>query len=129
MQNHVTPATAQRLKNAGFPQPKFAFGQFWYSQNEQVNIYVRAARPNIETHHFVGETLTTQHYKADQVIYAPTATDILRQLGEDVTLSYGHGYWLCGIFCGEDFTHENPAEAAALAWLSKHEKNHASTTN
>ena len=76
------------------------------------------------SHKFGAKVLSTE-----DDIFMPTATDILRELGEDVTLSYGHGYWLCGIFCGEDFTHENPAEAAALAWLSKHEKNHASTTN
>lgn len=140
MQSTVTPTTARRLKDAGFPQPEFAFGQFWYSQNEQINIYVRPARPNIETHHFVGETLTTQHYKEDQVIFAPTATDILQELGYDFCIRFvakSDGFMqdeFCinqqdddGSVIDQDY-HENPHEAAALAWLSKHEKD-ASTTN
>lgn len=132
MQNHVTLATAQRLKDAGFPQPEFAFGQFWYSLGYQINIYVRAARPNIKNHIFIGETLTTQHHTANEVIFAPTATDILRELGSDYSIcsfKISKVQWeverrMMAGFNVLPFTwvHENPAEAAALAWLSKNEK-------
>ena len=49
--------------------------------------------------------------------YMPTAIDILRELGEDYTLHApgADGKWL--VMCDlAGYEHENPAEAAALAY-------------
>lgn len=92
MNNVVTPETAQRLKDAGFPQPEPKPGQVW-------------------------------HCGCDFEWPTIVATSDMLVDGVEKT-------WICAdniavfsdFFGGVKFTHTNPAEAAALAWLDKHEK-------
>ena len=109
--SHVTHATAARLKAAGFPQPAFATGQFWYNQYGEASFVGRRdvrEKTGEETFFCTSvrsgrtEEITPVHEGA---FFAPTAEDILRELSPDkiqgsVSLS----------------------EALATAWLAFHEK-------
>jgi len=109
MKNIVTFETAQRLKEAGFPQPNWSFGQYWYNKHSALFPFTNDIRNAAKTWFF-----------------APTATDILAQItGHSLTFSIESG-WHCffisrnGVIYS-DFQSDNPAEAAAAAWL-QHKK-------
>ena len=130
MKNIVSFETARRLKEAGFKQPEPEFGQVWLSSAK--------GYPNI----IIGATKQQVNYAALDVyvvyndlrrdfemsfVFAPTATDILREIpGHNLAFSTENG-WHCffmdfnGIIYS-DFQSDNPAEAAALAWLAINEK-------
>lgn len=114
MNDVVSFETALRLKEAGFPQPEPHYRQVWYDER--------------------GEDLL---FEVSAEYFAPTATNILRQIRQelDAATSNAH-YWvnlspmgtiwevvirLSGGCAAHGFTHENPAEAAALAyeWVKK----------
>ena len=130
--SHVTHATAARLKAAGFPQPAFATGQFWYNQYGEASFVGRRdvlEKTGDETFFCTSvrsgrtEEFTPIH---DGSFFAPTATDILRELPARFSLSIrpieGGVLFLAGE--QESFGHvsKNPAEACAAAWLAIHEK-------
>jgi len=118
MNNVTTPQTSAALKAAGFPQPVPEFGQVWHDpQSEREMICVKSASLIDRTFAFIHHSGTGNIFFAKDVIFAPAATDILRELDADVSMSCDAGTWLCCIFCGPDFAHDNPAEAAALAWM------------
>ena len=104
--NFVTYETALRLKEAGFPQPEKERLQIWYNDKGVPSIILNIflARP-------------------DLCVFAPTADDILRELGENYTLCYSMSdngkEWFCDNTKHEYEIHsdENPAEACALAWF------------
>ena len=118
MKDNVTRQTAERLKAAGFPQPKHAYpGMVLYSDEF-----------TFETTIFCNEEPDYVYELNPSDIFAPTATDILREIPETKYSSLGI-YWIHskGVFHIYDagelfFEHENPAEACAAAWLSIHEK-------
>ena len=91
MSNHVTPETAKKLKDAGFPMP-----------------------PPIDPITLPsGQVLAFYNY--------PTATDILKELGENYCLHINE-QWVCECFSdSEMYIQDNPAESCALAWLAIHE--------
>lgn len=114
MENYVTPETAKKMKEAGFPQPDFKFGQLWYETERQDFAIVGTGKFELFKQHREGE-----------LIFAPTATDILRELGDDYALHTEKGSFKCictdifrgGVTDGDfDGSHENPAEACYLAW-------------
>ena len=125
--DHVTFATAILLKDAGFPQPAPAPGQFWYNKYEDIICW--------------GHTVDSwgEPYE-DATTFAPTATDILRELHNHFATMPGHSVnielspiddgFQVDVFEDLPFgamepvceIHERPAEAAALAWINLHEK-------
>jgi hypothetical protein len=110
---HVTFETAKRLKEAGLPQPKKTEkGQYWFANGELIL--------------FAGcEQVEVRMFEHDMV-FAPTATDIMRHL-PGWALYYHEGVWCCALvedeFVIAEFRSDNPAEAAAEAFLL--EQSHA----
>ena len=110
MNDRCTPATARRLKELGFYQPEAAFGQVWY---------------DAEDNPFLVGNLDSPMWLADAYTYAPTASDILRELGEDWTMIVaGGGFQIYKHFQDPQYifpiaANDNPAEACAEAWEAK----------
>jgi len=99
----VSFETAKRLHTAGFPQPEARYYQAWYDENGVLSIII-----------------TEEDYQYfNGVIFAPTATDILMLLSS--TRFYFDKIWRVHWFrynTVDEFKHEDPAEACALAWLA-----------
>lgn len=140
MTNTVTPETGRRLAAAGFPQPAPAPGQWWNIGSEFVFVsesrtkYFTVVRYFPGTRPLVDEYFDLQDFTG--LVCLPTVGDILNALGGK--------YFLCGEHYGFDIlaeidarinegerfvtysiktefsTNNNPAEAAALAWISLH---------
>ena len=128
MKDVVSFETAKRLKEAGFPPQSLEARQMWYYQfngdcdtilitdSEDVTGLVAFLMPNA----FQGTTNTAKEvdFRGVQDYFAPTATDILRQIPGD-QLAYNGETWV--VFPPNDdlrdWEHENPAEACAAAWL------------
>jgi hypothetical protein len=134
--NHVSPETSDRLKAAGFPQPVPEAGQVWYDDLNRP-VCVRVAFAEYVAFSIFGslENMSADNeFVKNHCIFAPTATDILRELGDDFCLFTSTMksviYWCCNESSGVFDDKEryctptgitNPAEAAALAWISLHE--------
>lgn len=126
MKNVVTPETARKLKDNRFKQPEHEAGQVWYNRGGLP--YFVGKRPNgmlcfISSYGGSYEWL----HDSNGFVFAPTATDILWWLGQDWTLDadWAKNNWSCWVISSvskSKFYHENPAEAAALAWLEKYAK-------
>lgn len=132
MTNHVTPQTATRLREQGFPQPVPAPGQVWYTANDT---------PFVIAHDYDGSNFLLVWLDDESGLgevtksallsctYAPTAPDILRELGEEWVLSTADRQWHCDntykqrLFAKSlVFSNNNPAEACAMAWEAKQSK-------
>ena len=135
--NIVTYETAQRLKAAGFPQPVVKEGQHWYkSEDVLLYIYRVGYKPENENRLLCSCVMPVDlHTPVEGVVFnehdsfAPDATGILRELPsssmliifQEATPENGPVFD-CMV---EPHTHSlkaNPSEAAALAYLSIHEK-------
>lgn len=110
MKNIVSFETAKRLKEAGFPQ-HISNNDCWYAANGDCFLQWHGGDIWIG-----GEMPITR--EVDAPFFAPTATDILRQIPGD-QLAYNGETWV--VFPPNDdlrdWEHENPAEACAAAWL------------
>jgi hypothetical protein len=125
MKDIVTFETAVRLKEAGFPQPAPEAGQFWYyirfpDGTERKNVLCVLAheypyQDNLEALPLDGGERI--YNSRNTQVFAPAATDILRELGPLFDLSCD-----CGEFWCRDEKDWNPAEAVAEAWLKLNEK-------
>jgi hypothetical protein len=131
MKDTVTFETAVRLKEAGFPQPTPEAGQWWYNPNG-ILFVVYLVHELVELHELGRRNTSIGHYWEDWT-FAPTATDILRELSSDCVLGTKKlGGWICGSWrlISSDYMKffvagmhdENPAEAAASAWLKLQEE-------
>ena len=136
----VTPETAIALKDAGFPQPKQPkFGDFFYMDNETLMFQREIPRKGFLSWEFLNcEPEEDGFYSAELAehnshtfTFAPTATDIMKKLGRGYVLWHEdkpNVGWFCrltgtfSIEAGWPFYHQNPAEAAAQAWLHKNKK-------
>lgn len=132
MQNITTPETANALKAAGFPQPEFETGQFWYNLFKSPTLIGKSFGEGEFMCHSLESGRSQRMWPTigEHDVYAPTTMDILRELGGSrYSLVFVSG--VDGI-SGEDyaffaireygetkFTHTNPAEAAGKAFLSK----------
>lgn len=127
MKNIVKPETARKLKEVGFKQSEHEAGQVWYNRGGLP--YFVGTRPNnmlcfISSYGGSYEWL----HDSDGFVFAPTATDILLELGEDWTMIVaGGGFQIYKHFQDPQYifpvaANDNPAEAAALAWLEKYTK-------
>lgn len=141
----VTFETAKRLKEAGFPQPEPTFGQIWYNGAEAFVVvkFCRAEEWSVCPLRSADWVRTFsaafQHpLTFGDPLFAPSATDILRELGERYHLvCVGGKNWIIEREISTSFedsfygyvtetapieNHENPAEACALAWLQLNSK-------
>jgi len=101
MDNYTTAETAWKLKEKGFPQPDMNDDQIWY---DKIGVPLKSNKfSNLNLRHWA---------------YAPTPADILKELGISFSLSCSGSIFYCEAF-GKEHTHENPAEACALAYLDK----------
>jgi len=133
MKDIVTFETAVRLKEAGFPQPQPGAGQWWH--NPDFGLFVVGIKwfaDNREYRIFypgTGKTVLKSEAMFLKCAFAPTATDILRELRDGSNIGIMGKRFLC---YSPDFEHgidhpgtpinDNPAEAAAEAWLKLNEK-------
>jgi len=103
--------TAKRLKKAGFQQPDLELGQIWYDDFGGPRVSIREQKS--------GDWLVFN----GALYFAPTATDILKQLPEGILLHRNHndGFTVSEPLWGETGlqaeSHPNADEACALAWL------------
>lgn len=122
MKNTVTFETAIAMKEAGFPQPEPAPGQFWYDFNGRLFIvYYEGGEGNCFLSLENGDSFPC--VEKGGYVFAPTAIDILEQLpGDDI------GYypvnsegWVSFSDYGETTNEDkNPHELAAkLYFLNK----------
>lgn len=124
MDNVTTFETSLLLQENGFPQPKMQVGQIWW-------LYTLSGQKPIIVTEVIGDCLVAvdlhgndydESDLAERVyVFSPTSTDILRELGKDYNLSFFKGLFYCiyDNLMGEAYSHENPAEACALAYLDK----------
>lgn len=103
MKHHVSPSTALRLKEAGYPQPKNRYGHITTNGGDVVRVRV----PD-----------------SIQTAYRPTATEIMEQPGMDANrLYFEDKKWVVADIVSElignicRFERRNPAEAAAEMYL------------
>ncbi len=134
MKDIVTFELAIRLKEAGFPQPTPEAGQCWH--NPDFGLFVIGAVIGASALIFYKDGY--YGFKKglpsfQDCVFAPTATDILRELSFDCVLGTKKlGGWICGSWRLISSDHmkffvagmhdENPAEAAASAWLKLQEE-------
>ena len=125
MTNVVSSETAIALKNSGFPQPEFQTGQIWYF-NGAVAFISTTFRLGIDVAIIEGRCLSRPqeraYWKHMNTAFAPTATDILRELGEDYFLRFMAPNYRCELIDSffepvDYWQSENPAEACAKAYL------------
>lgn len=133
MKDIVTLETAVRLKEAGFPQPQPGAGQWWH--NPDFGLFVVGIKwfaDNREYRIFypgTGKSVLKSEAMFLKCAFAPTATDILRELRDGSNIGIMGKRFLC---YSPDFEHgidhpgtpinDNPAEAVAEAWLKLNEK-------
>ena len=110
--NIVNFQTAKALKEAGFPQPDVFNAFQWSYIDGDVQVPYRA---------------TEGDKRSEDEIFAPNATEILKELGYDYAMKYQKVMlkWLVWVEYDNDgwdsWGHENPAECCALAFLAKNE--------
>ncbi len=125
--NTVSFETAKWLNEAGFPQSAPEFGQVWVGRNETLILggigkASKARHCLIDGH---GSVLVDD-FIVDRLVFAPAATDILKEIPfvslsfEVYETSFEFRVWEGLKLIAK---HENPHEAAAIAWLSIQEKN------
>jgi len=129
MSSILSYETSKRLKEAGFPQPTPEVGQVWYDDLNRP-VCVRVVFDEYVAFSIFGslENMSAgNEFVKNHCSFAPTATDILRELGFEF-----QGYFAAIVnefVCLQDgapgvrsWQHENLAEACAMAWLSINEK-------
>ena len=128
---HVTThETSQKIKDAGFPQPPFSVGQIWYNQSgikylitggEGLLVFVK----RIDAENW---SRPLPIFNWEGWSYAASATELLP---DNYHLMTQAKKWYCRLphFDGKEFQdyypifyHENPAEAAAFAFLFTNNK-------
>lgn len=119
--NHTTFEKSKRLKEAGFPQPEPDFGKIYYDKESEQKIVVIAFDGEYVDCVYQNLTWVSYYIKISDLIFAPTATDILREMPGCYHLyhPFNSEFWICDNATNEDEWSEssNPAEAAALAYL------------
>ena len=137
MKDITTFETSARLKEAGFQQPTPEAGQWWYNPDIGIFLTGKPSPYDGRKRHIyypdTGNVFFKNEVLFPDCVFAPTATDILRELSSDCVLGTKKlGGWICGSWRLISSDHmrffvagmhdENPAEAAASAWLKLHDK-------
>lgn len=113
--NHVTFETAVRLKEAGFPQPELThvLGHIFYDRLGRK--YMAVWQDNEDSNILMQPYLHNYSDLKNPMVFAPTATDILRELPDywfvSASTTDPHGLYQTCI---------DPEDMAA-AWLALHE--------
>lgn len=139
MKKIVSFETAKALKDAGFPQPAPEAGQFWYLDEHDISgsvyqpgvlfVFIRAWRGFLDGVFFAVNEYTQQRGRdfAHNPVFAPATKDILQELPENYYLGKDENGFNIKEFLwfgdsGYEFNivshSDNPAEAAASAWLA-----------
>lgn len=132
MKDIVTFETAVRLRDAGFPQPTPEFGQKWYNPDYGLFVVGFIDAPYAHATIFYDSVSCVFRKNIPNFsgcAFAPTATDILRELRDGSNIGIMGKRFLC---YSPDFEHgidhpgtpinDNPAEAVAEAWLKLNPK-------
>ncbi len=130
MKNVVSFETAIALKEAGFPQPEPEAEQFWY--NPDFGLFVVGPRSHGFAYRHIsifypetGKVYEKEQGKFSDCVFAPDVADILKQL-PGWYASLDRTKWVCVNGYPEkgdkEHINDNPAEAAAAAWLQTHRK-------
>ena len=127
MKNVVTPETARKLKEAGFKKSRAEKGETWYAFENRPYFIFEQTDQFVMGIYLDGDFQTAAlpaKFVVEKYVFAPTATDILPELGDHWTIDFWalSDEWVCRHDNGARYYNENPAEAAALAWLEKHAK-------
>jgi len=124
MNNVCTPAIARRLKEQGFPQPVPEPGQVWYTKSEAPFVVVQPKGSQIAVGWpYVDYSFShIDKFDIHSCVYAPTAPDILRELGWEWRVGYAED--AKEYFCVHEtgrylYYNDNPAEACAEVWEAK----------
>lgn len=80
-QNTVSPETALRLKDAGFPQPEMKFGQVWADNGINL-ILTRITKTTIGFDYDGGYFDRAKRFGFNDLAYCPIIPDLLSELGE-----------------------------------------------
>lgn len=131
MKNVTTHETSAALKAAGFPQREPEAGQFWYDDSGVLVCIGFSYDPGGSIARF-----------KQTFAFAPTAADILRELGGQYYLSIENGGAAVMCEVSDDWSEDikqavftvrtvvfntDPAEACALAWLEMKKEQDGST--
>lgn len=110
----VSFETAKRLKEAGFPQPtNDLFYKMWYVDGPELCISMLGymAMPYLVPLSFVKKPFLPEY---DKMIFAPTATEIMRSLPDIPLVFDGPNFGISGDW----FSNINPAELMAERYLA-----------
>lgn len=125
MKNIVSFETATRMKEAGFPQPEPEVGQVWVEMYGSAFYITEVTKINFSGRYIgSGSFNNASLFRAESDTFCPTATDILLHMRDGTIITIMDRKFIC---YSPDFDfpidseatpiHENPAEAAAMAWL------------
>ena len=89
--------TAKRLKESGFPQPKFAAGQFWYDKDGQLLLVYGVGGHGIVFFVDVISKRDLMFKNRGQFIFAADPISILREMPSNFALVYDWNlhWWTC----------------------------------
>ncbi len=126
MKNVVSFETAKALREAGFPQANPTQGQFWYDDKKRMFVICAVNKKSVDGM-WIGRGTAFKSQMSDADIFAPTATDIMKELGRHFSMSIDYIGWIVRHHDLSEHgvgrhVHENPAEACALAWLEMKKK-------
>ncbi len=134
MKKIVSTRTARKLEAAGFERPKPEIGQFWHDDNQCTLLISSISRGYAfakYTHDHALPIVMIRFEDLEELVYAPTATDILEQLPLGISMGmFGNPngnlrtfYCIDNMIPNEDrpnaIENENAAEAVAEAYLSQ----------
>lgn len=130
MKDILSYETAVRLKESGFPQPSPEAGQVWHYDRQTSLIITFAYSTGQIDFATIGGITKSLVELPDHCVFAPTATDILRELPPlvfELFYSRRNQDFLVQKRSDDDnplycFDSENPAEATAEAWLKLNDK-------
>ncbi len=116
MQDFTTYETSLKLREAGFPQPPHEFGQVWWLERANGEVY-----PDVLP-------LGFEFDQAQNPVFAPRVTDILMQMADPSCLTvrqespvilFRHWDSKFKVWCfgGDRQFNENPAECAAMLYI------------
>lgn len=122
----TTFETAKKLQESGFPQPAPAYGQVWYAMNGNPFLVCNVENGQAGIVGPSGQTWIGRYLNDGDMVYAPTATDILKELGSRYVLqNVNEDMFICkeGMpRLGQLGCKVNAAEAAAIEYLKKKKK-------
>jgi hypothetical protein len=119
----ISHSTAKQMAELGFPQPEPKFGQVWYTQIGNAVICSDSYR-DIEYLHieFCMPGAIIARDNTDDMVYAPTVPDIMRELDSNMSFWAGDFGFFVSDINDDEFYDEIAEEAAAKAWIEKQRK-------